>query len=380
MSNSSAITRRKGKKGPRKPASLRQVDLQGVLDAIPGSIAILDNEARIICTNRSWRSFGEENGSPDFAAGPGVSYLDACDNATGPDSAYGHRFAACLREMLYGVRDSFQMDYPCRTPESSRWFSVSASSCRTGPRPFHVVAHIDINHRMQSRQGLVDHVHLLSKEIREKDAVIRKIRHRTRNSLQLILSIMNLQAEELQGSARAGAFEELRDRVHAVSLMQEKLIKAESDGGLNIGRYLRDLFQYLRNANPGLFSGLHLSKSLGDVEVTMGSAVPLGLIVSEFAGHALRHSLRDVARKEIGVALARMPERKVCLEFRDNGPRPADPAAAWESNPLGLRLVNMLVQQLGGRLAAKSSEAGNVFRLELPEEVCGDLSNATDAG
>jgi two-component system CheB/CheR fusion protein len=104
-------------------SSLRDVQrLQGVLDAMPAHVAVLDRVGVVQLVNRSWREFAERNGDHGLrASGPGVNYLDACRAAAATD-AHARRVLQGLGAVLDGSRPAFMIEYPCHSPEEQRWF------------------------------------------------------------------------------------------------------------------------------------------------------------------------------------------------------------------------------------------------------------------
>ncbi|MGO4137866.1 diguanylate cyclase [Rhizobium brockwellii] len=92
-----------------------------VINALSSNICVLDRNARIIAVNLAWQSFGSEN-SHRRASDVGSNYLHVCENSSGAGSAEADEFGAGVRAVLDGSTRLFQMEYPCHSPASSRWF------------------------------------------------------------------------------------------------------------------------------------------------------------------------------------------------------------------------------------------------------------------
>lgn len=122
-------------------SSMRDVRrLQGVLDALPEHVAVLDPEGVIVLVNRSWRQFAELNGDELLTSGPGADYLEVCRTGADldPDVVPIHDG---IREVLDGTRSHFAVQYPCHSADEHRWFLMQASPMAGGGC---VVTHINI--------------------------------------------------------------------------------------------------------------------------------------------------------------------------------------------------------------------------------------------
>jgi diguanylate cyclase (GGDEF)-like protein len=130
------------------------------LDLLPAHVAVLDRRGVIRLTNRAWDEFGRANGLAAPAGGRGLSYLAACDAATGHgagDAAAGYdagearAVALGLRQVLAGEREGFAHGYyPCHAPGAERWFTVQARGLPGGGA---IVLHHDVTelHRQLRR-------------------------------------------------------------------------------------------------------------------------------------------------------------------------------------------------------------------------------------
>ncbi|MEZ4571995.1 MAG: PAS domain S-box protein [Thermomicrobiales bacterium] len=122
--------------------------LRQALDALPQSIAILDEVGRIVAVNRQWRQFADLEGfnAPDY--GVGMNYLSVCENTTGPDSLDAARVSDAIRRTISGEDPGFVLEYPCHSDEEQRWFEVTVSSFLADGSQRVIVAHENITRRI----------------------------------------------------------------------------------------------------------------------------------------------------------------------------------------------------------------------------------------
>jgi len=190
----------------------------------------------------------------------------------------------------------------------------------------------------------------LRASLREKEALLKEIHHRVKNNMQVISSLVSLQANALTDPAVREAFQDVRDRVRSMALVHEKLYQSNSLASVEFAEYARSLLHYLWRAHGSAASGVRLNFDLQPVAVPIELAVPCGLILNELAVNALKHAFRDRSSGEVTVTLRSAPEGCICLRFRDDGPG-LPPDMDWRKSPsLGLRLVQMLAGQLNGTI------------------------------
>lgn len=130
--------------------------LQSVLDSISAHIAVIDQRGIIIFTNQAWRDFAGQNGCSDPRNWEGVDYLAICQQAMAAGD--GHAAAAMrgIAEVIEGVRESFQLEYPCHSPDRKRWFIMRASSFTLNRQSYFVLAHEDTTERKIAEQRVLD--------------------------------------------------------------------------------------------------------------------------------------------------------------------------------------------------------------------------------
>jgi PAS domain S-box-containing protein len=128
--------------------------LQSTLDSLSSHIAILDGSGTILSVNDVWRRFAEANAFFGVSYGVGANYLAICDKAEGECAEEAPQVAQGIREVMAQQRTHFELDYPCHSPEHSRWFVVKVT-CFESPDGLRVVvAHENITALKQSEEAL----------------------------------------------------------------------------------------------------------------------------------------------------------------------------------------------------------------------------------
>jgi len=223
-----------------------------------------------------------------------------------------------------------------------------------------VCAGLDITERKQAEEQI-------RASLAEKEVLLREVHHRVKNNLQVISSLISLQADILTDERMCAVFNDVRDRVRAMALVHEQLYQTGNLAQLNFAEYAASLLEYLWRSHGALSEKVQLRCIIAPIVLPIEKAVPCGLILNELAGNALKHGFPNGRAGEVTVALERDPVTETaCLRVSDNGvglPVGRD----WrQSGSLGLRLVHILTGQLRGTLETGTSPGAEfiiTFRL-----------------
>ncbi|MFH0728752.1 MAG: histidine kinase dimerization/phosphoacceptor domain -containing protein [Pseudomonadota bacterium] len=197
----------------------------------------------------------------------------------------------------------------------------------------------------------------------EKEAMLREIHHRVKNNLQVISSLVSLQADTLTDDRIREEFNTVCDRIRSMAMIHEKLYQTENLARLNFAEYAASLLQYLWNVYDVLAEKVRLNLELSPVALSIEKAIPCGLILNELASNVLKHAFPHNSGGEVTVGLDYDTITGTAhLRVSDNGvglPAGQD----WrQSISLGLRLVEILAGQLCGTVETGTGP-GTEFRI-----------------
>lgn len=236
----------------------------------------------------------------------------------------------------------------------------------------------DITERKKAEKALIN------LEIARK----REIHHRIKNNLQVISSLLDLQAENfsnkkcIEDSDVLSAFRESQDRIMSIALIHEELHEGGGrDNTLDFSSYLEklveNLFQTYRLGNTDINLNMDLEE---DLFFDMDIAVPLGIIVNELVSNSLKHAFPDRKKGEIWIKLFKEKEAEsssgndkkepvgkdtgYTLIISDNGIGIPYNTDIESLDTLGLQLVNILVDQLDGEIELKRDK-GTEFDIRI---------------
>lgn len=193
---------------------------------------------------------------------------------------------------------------------------------------------------------------IIRASLREKDALLKEVHHRVKNNLQIIASMLRLEARRTNAPESRSVISSLSFRVRAMALLHETLYKEGSFAAVDLSSYLAKVaMQSFRTATDAA-GQVRLNLSLAPIATELGQATSCGLIVNELVTNSLKHAFpTPVAGAFVSVELTQLPDsEQVCLRITDNGcGLPADFESRIKTS-LGMQLVFDLAVQLGGFL------------------------------
>lgn len=202
---------------------------------------------------------------------------------------------------------------------------------------------------------------LIRSSLREKEVLLREIHHRVKNNLQVVSSLLNLQARAIKDPLAHEAFRESENRVRSMGLIHEALYKSENLAKIDFGTYIRDLTRTLLHSYVGGREGIAIVVEADNIALSTDSAVSCGLIVHELVSNAMKYAFPAGRCGEIRVGLRSTGESELTLSVSDDGVG-LPPDLDFRNTPsLGLRLVDGLATQLGGTVELGSGNIGTAF-------------------
>jgi PAS domain S-box-containing protein len=194
----------------------------------------------------------------------------------------------------------------------------------------------------------------------------KEIHHRIKNNLQVISSLLDLQADKFDNPRVIEAFRESQNRVISMALIHEELYKGEGTDTLDFSTYIRELAENLFQTYSLKSKNIHLSMDLEEnVFLNMDTGVPLGIIVNELVSNSLKHAFPGKDKGEIQIKLHREKNGKYkkkddkatsfILVVSDNGVGIPENLNIKDVDSLGIQLITTLADQLDGKFELKNN-------------------------
>jgi len=180
-----------------------------------------------------------------------------------------------------------------------------------------------------------------------------------KNNLQVISSLINLQARQLDDPRARGALDECKTRVEAIALIHEKLYQSKDYARVPFSDYAKSLARGIFEANRPSPSNIALSLETDDVTLPVDRAIPCALVLNELLTNSLKHAFPAGRRGLLRVGLHEH-DGEVTLTVADDGVGISNDVDPAESASLGMQLVATLSRQLDGKLELQRSPGTTV--------------------
>jgi PAS domain S-box-containing protein len=204
-----------------------------------------------------------------------------------------------------------------------------------------------------------------TRQLREKEVLLKEVHHRVKNNMQVISSLVALQANELRDAAMREVLQDVTYRVRSMALVHEKLYQSADLARVDFAEYIGGLLGYLWRAHGPAAASVTLKLDLEPVALPVDIAVPCGLILNELAGNTLKHAFQGLPGDEVIVSLRNLQDGRILLGVRDNGKGLPEGFDWRQARSLGLRLVQMLASQLDAKVEVTSGK-GVGFEITFP--------------
>ena len=205
----------------------------------------------------------------------------------------------------------------------------------------------DITRRKQAEDAL-------RQALADKDMLMRELQHRVKNSLNMAISLLALEEDNLTDERSRAIFASTRARITSMSAVYEQLYRTGGIDQIDLLPYIHNLCAGLSESYLSASNSVNIDPRLENIQLDVKRALPLGIILNELVTNALKYAFPTPKKQGIiRVELARANE-EVHLTVADNGV--GLPEGQPHSGGLGLELVRMLSRQIGGSFALENAQ------------------------
>ncbi|BAW31083.1 MAG TPA: PAS domain S-box protein [Methanothermobacter sp.] len=203
----------------------------------------------------------------------------------------------------------------------------------------------------------------IKESLMEKETLLREIHHRVKNNMQIIQSLLSLQAARMKEEETQRLLQECQGRIRAMSMVHEHLYQSETIAKINIKEYIEKLLEDLV-----ILYKAKIKKKLKieKIQLDLDTAIPLGLIINELATNSIKYAFPN-GKGTITIKLTKQ-KNKIKLTIADDGIGLPENIKPEKTETLGLKLVNILTKQLNGKITHKT-KPGTKFKITFPQNL-----------
>jgi PAS domain S-box-containing protein len=206
----------------------------------------------------------------------------------------------------------------------------------------------------------------LRSSLQEKEVLLREIHHRVKNNLQLIISLLRLQAGSISDGQLQEQLLEAQQRIRAIALVHEKLYQETSLAQVDIASYIRTLSIYMTRSYGNRSECVQVSTHIDDLRLSIDQAVPCGLIIHELVANAFKHAFPVAATGQIIISVRRVAGF-IELVVDDSGIGMTSEQFVPTEQSLGMQLLLTFTEQLAGSMEHLPGP-GTTIRVRFPYE------------
>jgi PAS domain S-box-containing protein len=206
------------------------------------------------------------------------------------------------------------------------------------------------------------------RSLNEKNVLLSEVHHRVKNNLQMVSSLLSLQAHGAKGAGQADVLAVAQNRIRSLALIHERLYASGDMTVLDMADYLGKLVGRLASTYDISASRVKIRTDIENVRMSIDTAIPCGLIVNELVTNSLKHAFPGGRTGRITAGLLKAGDGEYALSVEDDGvgfPDGLDPA---RTDTLGCRLITNLAEQLGGSVEL-DRRGGTKFTVRFREQV-----------
>jgi len=216
------------------------------------------------------------------------------------------------------------------------------------------------NHKLELQQLEIAKQNLsLRHLVTEKDWLVKEIHHRVKNNLQIVMSLLNSQSAYIDNEPALTAIHDSQHRVHAMSLIHQKLYNSENVSSIDLSFYIRELVSYLADSfETG--QRIRFEFDIEPMEMDVSQAVPLGLILNEAITNSIKYAFPGDRNGLISISLSNINPHQCLLIISDNGIGMPSQINNKKPGSLGMSLIAGLSEDLEGNLSIENNNGTTI--------------------
>lgn len=205
---------------------------------------------------------------------------------------------------------------------------------------------------------------LIRNSLKEKEVLLKEIHHRVKNNLQVIISLINMQAAEIDDVSVLNSFREIQNRVVSMSLIHQSFYQSNSLSEIDFSLYVRRLAVNLFKIFGVSKEKIELVIDTSGIRISIDTAIPLGLLINEVFTNSLKHAFDHQSSGKVYFEL-KCSGPDFLLKIGDNGGGLPENVLPGKTKTLGMTLIRMLCDQIDG-LIEYNFNNGTEYLIKFP--------------
>lgn len=321
-----------------------QAQLQAVLDAVPGLVSWISSDLSYLGVNHHLASC--YNLAPEYFLGQKVGFVEN-----------NRDFAEFLCQFF--ASSSQTASQTLRFEMNGKIQSYLIVAQKYQQSQVCVTVGIDITERQKAEEQI-------KASLKEKEVLLKEIHHRVKNNLNVVSSLLELQADSITEPHIGKLFEESQNRIYSMALIHEKLYRSPTIGQINLEDYIQDLANNLFDSYNVNEDCIQLHINVEPIFLNIETATPCGLIINELVSNSLKHAFPDEREGIVSIDCHQQSDGQINLVISDNGIGFPEALDFQDTESMGFQVVCTLIEQLEGTIKLQRTP-GTAFSIQFSE-------------
>ena len=202
---------------------------------------------------------------------------------------------------------------------------------------------------------------IIEKSLEEKEILLKEIHHRVKNNLQIISSLLSLQANRTEDAGLKKIMSEAKNRISSMALIHQKIYQSDNLSSINFQTYVEQMTESIDSTFNTQQKEITYFINTNDIALTIDHAIPLGLIINELLTNIHKYAFEDRTNGTVTIVLEEKNNNEIELHISDDGIGIPKELNVNALRSLGLKLVKGLADQLKGNFRFENNHGAHFF-------------------
>lgn len=208
----------------------------------------------------------------------------------------------------------------------------------------------DITRRKKYRDKITKMNKILQKSVDEKEILLKEIHHRVKNNMEIISSLLNMQANKSDDIKFKEAMKESRSKIQAMALVHEFLYLGENLDSINLYDYIKRLIDDIQELYLSKNTNIQVDLDIDALEFSINRCIQVGMVLHELCVNAFKYAFKEDRNNLLCIHINQY-EENIIMKIRDNGEELKDLNQLEKENSIGMQLIHSIVDfQLEGNI------------------------------
>lgn len=213
----------------------------------------------------------------------------------------------------------------------------------------------DMTARLESRKKITTMNEELQKSVKEKEILLKEIHHRVKNNMEIISSLLNMQAYKSEDLKFKEAMKESRSKIHAMALVHEFLYLGENLAYINVNEYIEKLIDDITELYESHNTKIDYDLNIDKLEFSINRCIQVGMLLHELCVNAFKYAFSEDKKNLLCIHM-KLVDDQIHMKIRDNGEGVKDLGKLEKSDSIGMQLIHSIVDfQLHGKIDFKNN-------------------------